>query len=70
MIYLIDGDDRKKAEKTARKILGEGYEIFDAEMLEKSDLVSIFQGTTLFNEVRKILIIDLSQQKDLFSELP
>lgn len=70
MIYLIDGDDRKKAEETARKLLGDGYEVFDAEALEKSDLVSIFQGTTLFNEVRKILIKDLSQKKDLFLELP
>lgn len=70
MIYLIDGDDRKKAEEAARKLLGDGYEVFDAEALEKSDLVSIFQGTTLFNEVRKILIKDLSQKKDLFLELP
>ena len=56
MIYLIDGDDRKKAEMAAKNFLGKDYEIFDADCLGKTDLLSIFQGTTLFNENRKILI--------------
>ena len=70
MIYLIDGDDRKKAETAAKRFLGENFEVVDADILEKSDLVSIFQGTTLFSETRKILIKDLSLRKDLFLELP
>lgn len=70
MIYLIDGDDRKKAETAAKRFLGENFEVIDADILEKSDLVSIFQGTTLFSETRKILIKDLSLRKDLFLELP
>ena len=70
MIYLIDGDDRKKAESKAKDFLGENYEVIDAESLEKADLVSIFQGTTLFSETRKILIKDLGAKKELFAELP
>ena len=70
MIYLIDGDDRKKAEQTARDFLGNNIEVIDADALEKNDLVSIFQGTTLFEETRHILIKDLSLKKDLFLELP
>ena len=70
MIYLIDGDDRKKAESKAKDFLGESYEVIDAESLEKADLVSIFQGTTLFSETRKILIKDLGAKKELFAELP
>ena len=50
MIYLVDGDDRKKAEQTARDFLGNNVEVIDADTLEKNDLVSIFQGTTLFEE--------------------
>lgn len=69
MIYLIDGDDRKKAESKAKDFLGEDYEVIDAESLEKADLVSIFQGTTLFSEMRKILIKDLGAKKELFAEL-
>lgn len=69
MIYLIDGDDRKKAESKAKDFLGENYEVVDAESLEKADLVSIFQGTTLFSETRKILIKDLGAKKELFAEL-
>ena len=69
MIYLIDGDDRKKAESKAKDFLGENYEVIDAESLEKADLVSIFQGTTLFSETRKILIKDLVAKKELFAEL-
>lgn len=70
MIYLIDGDDRKKAEQVARDFLGNTIEVIDADTLEKNDLVSIFQGTTLFEETRHILIKDLSLKKDLFLELP
>ena len=70
MIYLIDGDDRKKAEQAARDFLGNTIEVIDADTLEKNDLVSIFQGTTLFEETRHIFIKDLSLKKDLFLELP
>ena len=70
MIYLIDGDDRKKAEQAARDFLGNTIEVIDADTLEKNDLVLIFQGTTLFEETRHILIKDLSLKKDLFLELP
>ena len=70
MIYLIDGDDRKKAEQEARHFLGDDIEVIDADTLEKADLTSIFQGTTIFDESRHILIKDLSLKKDLFLELP
>ena len=48
MIYLIDGDDRKKAEQAARDYLGTDIEVIDADNLEKQELVSIFSRHNSF----------------------
>ena len=68
MIYLFYGEDRLSAEKAAKKVLGSGYENIDAENLQVSDLPTLFLGTSLFEENRKILIKGLADRKELFDE--
>lgn len=69
MIHIFYGEDRLKAEATAKEILGENYEVIDAENLKLNDLPTIFLGTSLFEENRKILIKGLAESKELFDEL-
>lgn len=69
MIHLYYGDDRLKSEKQAKNILGETYENIDAENLTINDLPTLFLGTSLFDETRKILIKGLAEHKELFDEL-
>ncbi|MBQ2638993.1 hypothetical protein IJF91_02935 [Candidatus Saccharibacteria bacterium] len=69
MIHLFYGEDRLSAEKQAKKVLGEHYENIDAENLKIEDLPTLFLGTSLFDETRKVLIKGLSEQKSLFEEL-
>jgi len=70
MIYIIYGDDRLRAEKEMRRILGEEYEVFDGAEIAASDLPSIFMGTTLFALERKILIKELAVVRENFEKLP
>jgi len=58
MIYLFTGEDRVKAEKEIKKLLGENYEIIDGENLSLNDLPSLFMGVTIFEAHRKILLRD------------
>ena len=69
MIYIIYGDDRLRAEKEMRKILGEDYEVFDGAEILAHDLPSIFMGTSLFADTRKILIKNLSENTANFEKL-
>ncbi len=70
MIHLYYGEDRDTSEKNAKKILGEKYEVIDAENLLVTDLPTLFLGTSLFEEGnRKILIKGLAERKELFDEL-
>ncbi|MBQ6486695.1 hypothetical protein IJI76_03195 [Candidatus Saccharibacteria bacterium] len=70
MIHIFYGEDRLNAEKSAKKILGENYEVVDAENLSLNDLPTLFLGTSLFDaDARKILIKGLSEKKELFDEL-
>lgn len=66
---IIFGDDRAKAERDIKRILGEDYEVFEGENLSVSDLPSLFFGTSLFGETRKILIKDLGENKECFEKL-
>ncbi len=69
-IRIFTGDDRVKISETVTKELGEGYEVFEGEGLTTSDLSGIFLGATLFSvEMRKILIKDLGENKEVFEEL-
>ena len=58
MLHIFYGEDRLAAEKAAHTVLGENYE-----------LPTLFLGTSLFEENRRILIKSLSENKELFSEL-
>ena len=62
MIKVFYGNDRVRISEEVRKVLGEGYEVFDGADggLKLADLVNIFQGNSLFSEKRKILIKDLT----------
>lgn len=66
MIRIFTGENRVKAEAEIRKILGSDYEVFEGENLNPNDLSSIFLGTSLLFEKRKILIKDLSENKETF----
>ena len=50
MIRVFTGSDRKKIDAEVKKILGEGYEVFDGENLKIEDIVNIFLGSSLFAE--------------------
>ena len=62
MIYIFDGEDRKKAEQKARMILGEKIEIIDADNIDRAELESIFLGVTFFEAERRILSSKLLPQ--------
>lgn len=70
MLHIYYGDDRTKSDAAAKKVLGQNYEIIDAENLELSDLPTIFMGASLFEaDSRKILLKGLADKKELFDEL-
>lgn len=48
MLRVFYGENRLEAEKNMKRVLGEGYEVFEGENLTVGDLPSIFQGTSLF----------------------
>lgn len=70
MIKIFYGENRQKANEEIKKHLGENYEIIDGVDLELDDLSNVFFGASLFNENRKILIRDLSENKPVFEKLP
>lgn len=70
MIKIFYGDDRVKAQAAIKKLLGDDYEVIESENLLPSDMASVFYGGSLFSDERKILIKDLSANKDCWEELP
>lgn len=70
MIKLFYGDDRVKANSEITKLLGENHETVEGADLTPSDLPTLFLGTSLFADKRKILIRDLSANKPAFEKLP
>ena len=70
MIKIFYGENRQKANEEIKKHLGENYEIIDGVDLELDGLLNVFFGASLFNENRKILIRDLSENKPVFEKLP
>ncbi|MBR3368849.1 hypothetical protein IKG45_03635 [Candidatus Saccharibacteria bacterium] len=70
MIRIFYGDDRATISAKIKREFGEDYEVFDGENLKFEDLPSIFLGTSLFAEKRKILVKDLSGNHDVFEKLP
>ncbi len=69
MLRIFYGNDRKAAEKAIKKVLGDNYESVLADKLVPSDMVSVFMGTSIFGDSRKILIKDLDSNSDCWSEL-
>ena len=63
MLKLFYGGDRVAARKMIDRLLGSDYEVIEAENIERSDMDSIFFGTSIFGDKRKILIKDLSENK-------
>ena len=71
-IKILHGSDRSAAIRAAKRILGDNYEVIEAENIDVSDLDSIFRGATLFDDgsPRNILIKDLSANLECFEKLP
>ena len=70
MIKVFYGENRAMARKAIDKLLGKDYEIVEAENLTTSDMPSVFLGTSLFGEKRKILVKSLSENKECYEMLP
>lgn len=70
MLRVLYGLNRLEAEKNVKKFLGEGYEVFEGEKLEGTDLPSIFLGTSLFGaEKRRILLKDVGENSVVWEKL-
>lgn len=70
MIKIFTGDDRIRANQAIQAFLGQDYEIVEGVDLTPADLPSVTKGTSLFTDVRRILIRDLSTNKSTFEKLP
>ena len=66
---IFHGSDRAKIELAVRKVLGDNYETIEAENLTRADMDTVFRGTSLFGDVRKILIKSLDENKECFNVL-
>lgn len=69
MMRIFYGDDRVKTQAAIEKILGKDYEAVEADSLTADDMASVFLGTTLFGDTRKILIKGLNENKDCWDKL-
>lgn len=84
MLRVFYGEDRLRAEAEIRRVLGEGYEVFEGENLTAGDLSSIFQGLSLFGELeslengggksekagRRILLKNLTENGEVWGKVP
>jgi hypothetical protein len=70
MMRVFYGDDRVKIGVEVGRILGEGYEVVDGEMVGVADMDSLFYGVSLFGEVRRILVKDLGGDAAVWERLP
>lgn len=70
MIKIFYGNDRQKAQLAIVKVLGKDYEVIEAENITRGDMDSIFRGTSLFGETRKILLKSLNENKECWEVLP
>ena len=68
MIRIFYGDDRVKLQAGIRKIFGEEYEVIEGEELTLNQAKDVFYGTSIFGE-RKIVVRDLSENKEIFAKL-
>lgn len=66
---IFYGNDRIATERGIKQVLGDDYEIIEAETLARADMDTVFRGTSLFGDVRKILIKNLDENKECFNVL-
>lgn len=69
MLRVFYGGDRIKAWNAIDKLLGNDYEVIEAENIERANMDSIFFGTSIFGDTRKILIKDLSENKNCWEAI-
>lgn len=69
MIRIFYGDDRVKTQVAIRQVLGKDYEVVEAENLTSDAMVSVFMGTTLFGDTRKILVKNLNENRECYEML-
>lgn len=70
MIKIFYGNDRQKAQLAIAKLLGDDYEVIEAENITRGDMESIFKGTSLFGETRRILLKGLNENRECWEVLP
>lgn len=66
---IFYGNDRIATERGIKQVLGDDYETIEAENLTRADMDTVFRGTSLFGDVRKILIKNLDENKECFNVL-
>jgi hypothetical protein len=66
---IFYGNDRLAAERGIKQVLGDNYETIEADNLSRADMDTVFRGTSLFGDVRKILIKNLDENKECFNVL-
>lgn len=64
---IFYGNDRIATERSIKQVLGDDYETIEAETLARADMDTVFRGTSLFGDVRKILIKNLDENKECFN---
>lgn len=69
MLKIFYGTERAQAQAAVEKVLGKDYELVETDNLMVSDMPSIFMGTTLFGDERKILIKGLDENKECWAEV-
>lgn len=69
MIKIFYGNERAQAQAAVEKLLGNDYEVIEADNLTSGDLASVFLGTTLFGDERKILLKGLDENKECWAEV-
>ncbi len=70
MLKVFYGGDRLAARKAIDMLFWSDYEGVEAENLERVDMDTIFYGTSIFGDKRKILVKDLSENKSCWEAIP
>ena len=70
MLKIFGGTERARAELAVKKVLGDDYETIEADNLSLQDMASVFLGTSLFGEERRILLKGLDENRECWRELP
>ena len=67
MIKIFYGNDRAKVQEAVKRLFGDSYETIEAENITRADMDTVFRGTSLFGDVRKILVKSLDENKECFN---